>query len=261
MDTFPSVEIARERFRTKVMQFFDEDRIATAVLAILYVISRDETIGDKHKSSFKKYLGKNKEDLIQQNKFDALDFFVRVLLYTTCVDNEEGSLYVKEITNDFVETVVKNSWVELKWDATTQTVEVIPTEEKRLWDEVNTINRLRLSVAENQYDYVDTGWSGVDERILFPSRYGRIEFKDPETKRMALDHIAQYARLAREFVDCLVAKQQLLSGQVAGWPLFPDERMRDIRQQLDDLSNKLLIQGLFGEQFSTQQEKTSREVE
>lgn len=163
------------------MPFFDEDRIATAVLAILYVISRDETIGDKHKSSFKKYLGKNKEDLIQQNKFDALDFFVRVLLYTTCVDNEEGSLYVKEITNDFVETVVKNSWVELKWDATTQTVEVIPTEEKRLWDEVNTINRLRLSVAENQYDYVDTGWSGVDEKILFPSRYGRIEFLHHQT--------------------------------------------------------------------------------
>jgi hypothetical protein len=178
---FPSVEIARERFRTKVMPFFDEDRIATAVLAILYVISRDETIGDKHKSSFKKYLGKNKEDLIQQNKFDALDFFVRVLLYTTCVDNEEGSLYVKEITNDFVETVVKNSWVELKWDATTQTVEVIPTEEKRLWDEVNTINRLQLSVAENQYDYVDTGWSGVDEKILFPSRYGRIEFLHHQT--------------------------------------------------------------------------------
>lgn len=261
----PSIEDAKKRFEDKVMPFIDEGKIKKAVLTTLYVIKKDETIEtEQRKGIFKKYLGLYKEELLQQTKFVAPDFFARVLLYTTCVDNEEGSPYAEKITDAFIEEAVKNSWVELKWDATTQTVEVIPTEEKRLLDEVNMINRLQLSVAEDRYDpydYVDTGWLGVDKRVLFPSRYRRIEFKDPETKRMALDNIAQYTKLAREFVDYLVAKQQLLSGQAAGWPLFPDERMRDIRQQLDDLSCELLSLGLLGEHFSTKQEETPPEVE
>ena len=71
----PSPQVARERFKSKVMPYINEDMVAKVVLAILYIISKDETIETEHKENFRRYLGMSKEDLLRQTVFDAPDFF------------------------------------------------------------------------------------------------------------------------------------------------------------------------------------------
>lgn len=119
----PSVKVATERFKAKVLPFIDQDKIGQAVSAILYIISQDETISTKRKETFREYFGMYKDELLQQGKIDVPDFFARVLLYTTCVDNKEGYPYAKKITEGFIKNAI-SSQAELKWDATTQTVEI-----------------------------------------------------------------------------------------------------------------------------------------
>lgn len=256
----PSIKDARKRFKDKVMPFLDESKIKKAVLTVLYVIENDETIEGERKERFREYLGMYKDELLQQTAFNVPDFFARVLLYTTCVDNKEGFPYAKDITDDFIEKIAKNSWVELKLDATTQTLEIIPMVEKEFYDTIRSLSKLRHSMVED-YDYVDMRWLGIDERDLFPGRYMRIEFKNPETKRMALDNIAQQRKLIKELTDCLVVKRQSASGQAAGWPLFPSERMQDIYRQFNDLDSELSVLVMLGDHFSTKQRETSPEVE
>lgn len=253
----PSLQVARERFKSKVMPFINEDMLANAVLAILYIISKDETIEAEHKESFIRYLEMYRNELLRQTRFDVLDFLTRVLLYTTCVNNKEGQPYVEEITDTFIEKVVNDSWVELKWDAATQTVEVIPSEERRLFDEINALSELRHALMTEEASDTDTSWLGVDKNILFPSRCKRIEFGDPNTKAMLSNKLMQYMKLVHKLTDCLVEQQQSTAGKTATWPIFPDERMQDIRQQLTNLSNELFVLGIFSERLSAGQDLDS----
>lgn len=249
----PTLEVACERFKSKVMPHINEDMVAKAVLAILYIISKDETIVADRKETFKVYFGLHRDELLRQTTFHVPDFFARVLLYTTSVDNHEGCPYAKEITDAFIEKAVNESWAESKWDATTQTVEIMPSEEKHLLDEINMLSELSYSLVAEQMSYTDTGWLGVDESILFPSRCRRIKFSDPSTKAMVSNKLMQYTKLVHELTDCLMVRQQAAVGQTAVWPVFPDERMQDIRQRLTTLSNELLTLGIFSERLSAGQ--------
>lgn len=249
----PPVDVAFKRFKSQVMPFIDEDMLAKAVLAILYIISKDETIEAEQKESFRRYLGMYKEELLRQTRFDVPDFLTRVLLYTTCVNNNEGRPYAKGITDAFIEKVVNDSWAALKWDAATQTVEVIPSEERRLFDEINVLSELRHALMTEQVSDTDTSWLGVDKNILFPSRCKRIEFGDPNAKAMLSNKLMQYMKLVHKLTDCLMEQQQSAAGKTATWPIFPDERMQDIRQQIADLSNELFTLGIFSERLNAEQ--------
>lgn len=129
----PSVDIASERFKAKIMPYINEDKIVKAVLAVLYIISEDKTIGGERKETFKKYVGMYRDELLGYAKFDVPDFFTKVLLYTTFVNNRNGKPYAKEITEDFIERVATtiDGSAKSKWDATTQTVEI--STETQLW--------------------------------------------------------------------------------------------------------------------------------
>lgn len=70
----PSLAVASERLKAKVMPHISEDMVAKAVLSILYIISQDNAIGVEHKENFKKWLGMYKDDLLQQTKFNVPDF-------------------------------------------------------------------------------------------------------------------------------------------------------------------------------------------
>lgn len=230
----PSVPVARTRFKDKVLPLIDPQKIGRAILAILYVISKDETIVTKHKVNFRKYIGMDKDELLQQERFNVPDFLARILLYTTYVDNTEG----EEITEAFIEKAVKDSWVETEWDDAKQTLKIIPIEEKRLWDEINRINDLRFSLMGSENNSANMSWLGVDKRILFPSEYN-LEIKNPETKRMLTIKIGQYTKLVHEFVGCLVTYHQSGMGRSARYPVFPDEKMRNIRQQMMNLGDEI----------------------
>lgn len=245
----PSLAVARERFKSKVMPFINDDKVAEVTLAILYIIFQDKTIGIERKESFKKHLGMYKDELLRQTKFNVPDFFTRVLLYTTCVDNGEGKPFVENITDTFIEKIANESWADLKWDIATQTVEIIPSEAEKFWDEINTINDLRLSLMASQENCANTSWLGIDGQTLFPCRYKPIEFKDPSTKRIVTNKLLQYMKLVHEFISCLSTEQQLPQTRTTEWPIFPGERTLAIRQQLQALSDELLVAGIFSERL------------
>ena len=52
--------------------------------------------------------------------------------------------------------------------------------------------------------------------------------------------ILQYIRLVHEFVECILEAQKATSDPIMRWTLFPNERMRDIRQKLTNISDDLL---------------------
>ncbi len=188
----PSLEVARERFKSQVMPFINEDMVAKAVSAVLYIISKDETIEAEHKESFRRYLGMYKEELLQQTSFDVPDVLTRVLLYTTCVDNKEGQPYVKKITDTFIEEATNDNWAELKWDTITQTLELIPAKEKLLSDRVDQLCQLRSPITADKY--LSTEWIWVNMTDLDPSIWGRTEIRESDAQRLLSRKINPYAQ-------------------------------------------------------------------
>lgn len=190
----PSLVVACERFKSKVMPFINEDMVAKAVLTVRYIISLDDTIGNERKETFKKYLGMYRDEFLQQTIFDVPDFFTRVLLYTTCVDNNEGQPYVKEITDTLIEEVANNNWAELRWDAITQTLELIPTGEKLLSDRVNQLCQLRSPIAEDAEGFANMEWIGINMTDLDPSIWGRTEIRKSDAQRLLSRKINPYVQ-------------------------------------------------------------------
>lgn len=169
-ESLPSVEVAAERFKAKVLPFIDQDKIGQAVLAILYVIFKDKAISTERKETFREYFGMYKDELLRQGKIDVPVFFARVLLYTTCVDNKEGCPYAKEITTDFIENAANFSQAKLKWDATTQAVEIIRSAETQLWEQFDLTRILEhysrdyLAQIARIYDT----WHGIYSDQMMP---------------------------------------------------------------------------------------------
>lgn len=110
-----------------------------------------------------------------------------------------------------------------------------------LWDAINSISELRISLFNENVDYTDLSYLGVDIRDIFPSKYRRIEFKNHEAKRAVMNKIAQHTQLVREFVESFAASQQRRMGQSVMWPIFPTEKIRDIYQQIMDLGGEIWL--------------------
>lgn len=209
----PSLEVARERFKSEVMPFISEDMVAKAVLAVCNIISHDDTIVNERKETFKKYIGMYREKFLQQTSFNVPDFFTRVLLYTACVNNKEGQPYVAEITNKFLEESVNSDWAELKWDTTTQILELIPTKEKRLSEWVDRLCELRPPVTGGLLEREKTRWLPVKMTGLDPNIWGRTEIRESDARRLLLRKINPYVDrvyeespedLASHKPDCVV---------------------------------------------------------
>ena len=286
----PSVETATKRFEDAVMPFIDKDSVAKAVLVTLHIIYEDATIGVEHRENFKKYFEMYKEDLLRQTEFYAPAFFAKVLLYTTCVDNtkgrscifpdeepldeellhgedkeglpcknrlpcREGRSCVKTITTEFVEKIIKESWADLKWDAVTQTVKLVPTEEKHFHDEIQNISKRYFSSIINPMCIdSDISWLGVDESALFPGIYSHIELDD-EKKKIAKDKMMQYIKLTHKLVNSLTGRSNSTESRIVAWPIFPDKKLRDLRQQLLDLECELMLLGVFPSNSSATQDQ------
>lgn len=259
----PSHRTAKERFASQVMPSMNESMIAKALLAVLYVIQSDSTIENEYAATFKENLGVYKDKLLTLTKFNAPDFFARVLRYTTYIDNKAGRPYAGEINETFIERVADECWSELKWHADTQTVEIIPSEAKRLREEIYVINEFRLSLMAERVDITDMGWLDIDMGVLFPRESPLIEIKDRNTQQMVSRKILQYIRLVHEFVECIVEAQKSKLNPIPQWTLFPNEKMRSIRQQLTAVSNDLFLLDCHTEQLRSKQEseETLPEIE
>lgn len=255
----PSHRTAKERFASQVMPSMNESMIAKALLAVLYVIQSDSTIENEYAETFKENLGVSKDKLLTLTKFNAPDFFARVLRYTTYIDNKAGRPYAREITEAFIERVADECWSELKWHADTQTVEIIPSEAKRLREELYVINEFRLSLMAERANFTDTSWLDVDTSVLFPIENPVIQIKDRKTQQIVSRKLLQYIRLVHEFVECIAEAQKATPNPIMQWTLFPNEKMRDIRQKLTNIYDDLLSIGLSLEHLHS--EETLPEME
>lgn len=182
----PTVEIVCKGFKDKVMPFLAEDKVAKAVLAVRKIIALDETIDDTRKETFNKFLGMYKDEFLQQTSFDVPAFFAKVLLYTTCINNRDGQPYANMISNDFIEDAVGTDWAKLNWNASAQTLELIPTGEKRLSELVDRLYKLRPSIGEveDENEYANMEWLGIDLTDLDPSIYGRTEIRASDAQKL-----------------------------------------------------------------------------
>lgn len=252
-EQLPSLSVARERFKAKVLPHINEDKIAGAVLSVLYIIQFDDTIDEEHRETFKKHLGVNKEELLRQTTFNVPDFFTRILLYTTCVDNKKGKPYVKDITDKFIEDAKAATLAKIEWDSETQTIVIaIPSlsEEKNEFSEkVRCLSELRLSLTVSQMDFKleDTSWLGEMESFLFPTRYP-IKFKDAKTKKVVADKVAQCMAATKEYILCL--QSAMAKGETGQQSLFLDKAMQNARQQFTALYEELFFLGLFPDRFN-----------
>lgn len=260
----PSVEIARERFKSKVMPVLTPDKIKKAVLAILYIINEDETLEAENVEIFRKCFGMYKDELLVQRALNVPDFFTRVLLYTTYTDNEDGRLYTKEITDDFIEKVADDSRIRVKFNDDMQTVEIERTEEMRLWTEVNRIAEIKLCLMQSEENFcsspidpIDVMFLYGDAETLFPHMYRRIERIDPRTKKMMHAKMEDFSKLLHEFAECLRAMTRSMANQTTEWPIFPDAKALDVRQRLTNVYNELSAISLSPEPS----EEVSPEVE
>lgn len=114
----------RKKFKTNVSPLINEDKQASAILTLLNIIKQDKVIDSENAENFKKYLGMDKQQLLQQEKFVFPDFIVRILLYTVYgnVDNRDGKEYIKFITKKYVDSCRDSYFNEYKWDSATQTL-------------------------------------------------------------------------------------------------------------------------------------------
>ncbi len=114
----PTADEVIDRFRTDVTPYINEDKKAKAILTLLDIIKKDKIIDFENKEEFKKFCGKYKNEMLQQEKFEFSDFMGKLLIYTTYsnVKNTDGQSCVQMLTQDYIDKVTKPYVFEYKWD-------------------------------------------------------------------------------------------------------------------------------------------------
>lgn len=120
----PSSNTIIQRIREEIAPFIDEDKKATVVLMLLYIIQSESRNKCEKNEYFKKYFSVSREQLLIQNEFQFCDFLCKVLLYTLCssINNKIGGECVKIITSDFIDEKTSLYKDDYLWDSTTGTL-------------------------------------------------------------------------------------------------------------------------------------------
>lgn len=251
-------ETVAGKIESSVLPLLRQDMYATMLLALLEIICIDESIDSEHKEDFKKFFGLSKKDLFKKTTFHLPTFLSQMLLYTTCrnIENKAGKPFIKKITADYIKDITENSWCELKYVSETQSVTLIPTEEMRLWKEIDTLSQLKLaSMDDPKYQMpTDMTWLGISKCELFPNIYPSISLKDPKAKKEVSDKILQYMKTLRKFTEALINDSDG-TGKLM-YPALPDEELKALRQRLTNLFNEIFRLALFPNLFVSGQNDT-----
>jgi len=185
----------------------------------------------------------HKDELLRAAEFNVSDFFARVLLYTTYVNNIDGRQCVVGITDDYIKEAAKNNWSEVELDADRQKVIIKPSKENYFWDRIHEINWMYIVPAR---DLLGIPWLVPDELYtLFPSHYVKVEFKDPEKRHEAVCKMKEYMELTHELASCLKRGRESRTDYAPRWPIFPDEQMKEIFQRMEDIGGELFVLGML----------------
>lgn len=118
----PDIVAVIETLKERVIPYIQEDKKAVALLALLDIIRRDESLDADRNELFQEYIGIDKQQLLQQQKISFADFIGRVLLFTTYGDrnNTVGKDCVKSITPQYLDEVTSVYTNECRWDRSEQ---------------------------------------------------------------------------------------------------------------------------------------------
>ena len=151
----PEQSIVATQLEKQVSPFIDEDMKSKVVIALLDIIRRDKCIDFEKKESFQKYLGLEKQQLLQQSEFVFSDFLAKILLYTIGgnVSNRVGSQSVKEITVNYINTISKPYLYEYKWNSSTHTVTLLYIKMFLIFNDAMTNNKIVDFITKIDPDY------------------------------------------------------------------------------------------------------------
>ena len=90
-------------FQLKVLELLDEDKKTLAVLALMDIIRRDETLDGTRKRTFEKYMGISKNALLTQRVLLLSHFLAGLFLYTVIIGrNSDAKQFVKSIDENYI---------------------------------------------------------------------------------------------------------------------------------------------------------------
>lgn len=120
----PSANIITQKIHKTIAPYISEDKKATVVLMLLYIIQNESQNGNEKNEYFKKYFSESREQLLNHSEFPFSDFLCKVLLYTlySNINNKIGEECVRIITHDFISEKISPYKGDYLWEASTETL-------------------------------------------------------------------------------------------------------------------------------------------
>lgn len=120
----PTKDSVINNFATEISPYVDENKKAKIILTLLKIIQKDAYIDSEKRESFKKYLSIDKSQLLLKSEFIFSDFLGKIFLYTVCsnINNKVGAKCVKEITNEYIESITQPYTNDYQWNSSTETL-------------------------------------------------------------------------------------------------------------------------------------------
>lgn len=204
----PEQSIVATQLEKQVSPFIDEDMKGKVVIALLDIIRRDKCIDFEKKESFQKYLGLEKQQLLQQSEFVFSDFLAKILLYTIGgnVSNRVGAQYVKIITADYINAIAKPYLNEFEWNSATHTVTLLYIKIFHIFNEAMINNQIDNFICKiDPANMMNFSWiekceifiNDTRENIWIPFAWGTLGWTLQEIQKFAqaLDDYTNYLGL------------------------------------------------------------------
>lgn len=255
----PTQDTIIKRFETLVAPFIDEDKKAKIILTLLNLIKEDKSLDFEKKENFNKYLGMGKQDLLHQTEFTFSDFMGQILLYTACgnINNKVGKEYVKDITNDYIDNIVKPYVYEYQWNTSSQTLKLSFMEIFNLFQQSLQDYQLPIFIEEvNPTNYMDiNNLKKCDDYLKFTESNIWIPFRQEPTCWM-LQKIQDFTQTLQDYTIYLGTNMRPIAENPSFFvPMFRDENpkwalnfekvTKNYRQQLIDIYQEIYRHMLF----------------
>lgn len=161
-DSIPSQNVIIQNIRENVSPYIDEDKKATVMLMLLYIIQNESKTKNEKNEYFKKYFGVSRDQLLTQSEFQFSDFLCKVLLYTLCsnINNKIGEKCVKAITDDFINEKISPYKGDYVWESSTETLTLSFRNAFIIFDEALDEYTVRQFIAEKD------PMRGIDEECI-----------------------------------------------------------------------------------------------
>ena len=245
----PEQDIVVTQIKEQVSPFIDEDMKGKVIIALLDIIRADEYIDFEKKERFQKYLGFEKQQLLQQSEFVFSDFLAKIFLYTIWgnVSNRVG----KEITIDYIDTIAKPYFHEFDWDSSTDTVTLLYTKIFHIFNNAMIKNRINDFICEidpdnfMRFDRVEA----CDFFIEYTKNNIWIPFAQ-EPLGWTIQKIQQFAQTLNDYTSYLGSHMRpipsrsdifvpIYRDEQAKWAIEFSNTVKDYRHQLIDIYTEI----------------------